>query len=240
MYPTEVIVNYDILRENIKALQALRPQCHLVPVVKSDAYGHGLVQASRAFLEGGVERLAVFRVEEALELRRNGIESPFWVLLGALPYEAELAVILGRDALNVPAEEAYDYVFGYTIINDVSSRDLQARHKQFYFAKSLDTFTCMGPWIVTADDLPCPPVLHISSKVNGELRQDSSTGNMIFDIPYIIEELSSGMMLRAGTVISTGTPSGVGMGFTPPKFMKSGDTVECIIEGIGSLTNHVK
>ena len=157
-----------------------------------------------------------------------------------LDYEAELAVILGKDALNVKAEDAYDYVFGYTIINDVSSRDLQARHKQFYFAKSLDTFTCMGPWIVTADDLPCPPVLHISSKVNDELRQDNTTGNMIFDIPYIIAELSSGMMLRAGTVISTGTPSGVGMGFTPPKFMKSGDKVECIIEGIGSLTNYVK
>ena len=157
-----------------------------------------------------------------------------------LDYEAELAVILGKDALNVTPEEAYSYVFGYTVLNDVSSRDLQGRHKQFYFGKSLDTFTCMGPWIVTADDLPCPPVLGISSRVNGELRQNSSTGNMIFDIPYIIGELSAGMTLKAGTVISTGTPAGVGMGFTPPKFLKSGDTVECIIEGIGTLKNTVR
>ena len=92
MYPTEVIVDYGILRENFKALQALRPQCHLAPVVKSDAYGHGLVKASQAFLAGGAERLAVFRVEEALELRQNGVQCPIWVLLGALPYEAELAV----------------------------------------------------------------------------------------------------------------------------------------------------
>ncbi len=157
-----------------------------------------------------------------------------------LDYESELAVILGRDALNVKEEDAWSYVFGYTIVNDVSSRDLQGRHKQFYFGKSLDTFTCMGPWIVTADELPCPPVLGISSRVNGELRQNSSTGNMIFDIPYIVEELSAGMTLKAGTVISTGTPAGVGMGFTPPKFLKSGDTVECIIEGIGTLKNTVR
>ena len=157
-----------------------------------------------------------------------------------LDYEAELAVILGKDALNVTPEEAYSYVFGYTVLNDVSSRDLQGRHKQFYFGKSLDTFTCMGPWIVTADDLPCPPVLRISSRVKGELRQDSSTGRMIFDIPYILAELSAGMTLKAGTIISTGTPAGVGMGFTPPRFMRSGDTVECTVEGIGTLRNTVR
>lgn len=157
-----------------------------------------------------------------------------------LDYEVELAVILGKDAKNVKKEQAADYVFGYTIVNDVSSRDLQSRHKQFYFGKSLDGFTCMGPWIVTADELPCPPVLHICSRINGETRQDSSTGNMIFDIPYIIEELSSGLTLKAGTVIATGTPSGVGMGFDPPKWLKSGDLVECEIEKIGVLANRVK
>ncbi|MCD8054235.1 MAG: fumarylacetoacetate hydrolase family protein [Lachnospiraceae bacterium] len=157
-----------------------------------------------------------------------------------LDYEVELAVILRRDALNVKKDDALDYVFGYTIVNDVSSRDLQTRHKQFYFGKSLDTFTCMGPWIVTADELPGVPDLPIRSLVNGEVRQNSTTGHMIFDTPYIIEELSAGLTLKAGTVIATGTPSGVGMGFTPPRWMHSGDTVECVIEGIGTLKNTVK
>lgn len=169
----------------------------------------------------------------------NGYINGHFDIQERLDYEAELGVIIGRDAKNVKKENAFEYVFGYTIINDVSSRDLQTRHKQFYFGKSLDTFTCMGPWIVTPDELPCPPILSIQSKVNGELRQNSSTDKMIFDIPYIIEELSSGMTLKAGTIIATGTPSGVGMGFTPPKWMKSGDSVECIIEGIGILKNHV-
>ena len=156
-----------------------------------------------------------------------------------LDYEVELGVILSKDARNVSREDAFRYVFGYTIINDVSSRDLQSRHKQFYFAKSLDTFTCMGPWIVTPEELPCPPMLEIQSRVNGELRQNSSTEKLIFDIPYIIEELSAGMTLKAGTIIATGTPSGVGMGFDPPKWMKAGDVVECRIEGIGTLRNMV-
>ena len=157
-----------------------------------------------------------------------------------LDYEVELAVIIGKTAKNVSPEEAYDYVFGYSILNDVSSRDLQTRHKQFYFGKSLDTFTCMGPWIVTPDEVPFPPVMPISSRINGELRQNSSTGNLIFDIPYIISDLSAGMTLKPGTIIATGTPSGVGMGFNPPKWMKSGDTVDCVIEGIGTLHNVVK
>ena len=157
-----------------------------------------------------------------------------------LDYEVELAVVIRKDARNVKREDALDYVFGYTIVNDVSSRDLQGRHKQFYFGKSLDTFTCMGPWIVTADELPGVPDLPICSRVSGELRQNSTTGHMIFVIPYIIEELSAGLTLTSGTVIATGTPSGVGMGFTPPKWMKSGDVVECTIEGIGTLRNTVK
>ena len=158
-----------------------------------------------------------------------------------LDYEAELAVIIGKDAKNVPADKVRDYIFGYTIINDVSARVLQRNHKQFYFAKSLDSFTPMGPWIVTADEFEdCPPKLTVSSYVNGELRQDSSTIHMLFDIPHIISELSAGMTLLAGTIIATGTPSGVGMGFDPPRFLKAGDSVECVIEGIGCLRNTVR
>jgi len=157
-----------------------------------------------------------------------------------LDYEAELAVIIGKDAKNVPTDKAREYIFGYTILNDVSARTLQARHKQFYFGKSLDGFAPMGPWIVTADEFEqFPPRLGVSSYVNGELRQDSNTAQMIFDIPHIIEELSAGMTLLPGTIIATGTPSGVGMGFTPPRFLKAGDSVECVIEGIGRLRNTI-
>lgn len=170
----------------------------------------------------------------------GGIIDGHFELQETLDYEVELGVILGKTAKNVKREDAMDYVFGYTIVNDVSARMLQGRHKQFYFAKSLDTFTCMGPWIVTADEFDGVPDLCIQSRINGELRQNSRTSRMIFDIPYVIEEQSAGVTLKSGTVIATGTPSGVGMGFTPPKWMKSGDVVECTIEKIGTLTNTVK
>ncbi|MCD8239461.1 MAG: fumarylacetoacetate hydrolase family protein [Clostridiales bacterium] len=156
-----------------------------------------------------------------------------------LDYEAELAFIIGKDAENVKAENAEDYIFGYTVINDISARDLQARHKQWYAAKSLTGFCPMGPCIVTKDEIPLGTALKITSKVNGELRQNSSTDKMIFDIPYIIEELSSYFCLKAGTVISTGTPSGVGMGFNPPRFLNHGDRVDCEIEKIGTLTTFI-
>lgn len=156
-----------------------------------------------------------------------------------LDYEAELVVILKKDAKNVSEEDAFDYVLGYTVANDVSARVLQNRHKQWYFGKSLDGFFPMGPWIVTADEFAQPPVLKIQSRVNGELRQDSTTGLLIFGIAHVIHELSQGMTLKAGTIISMGTPAGVGIGFTPPKFLKSGDIVECSIEGIGTLTNPI-
>ncbi len=156
-----------------------------------------------------------------------------------LDYEVELAVIIGRDACRVPADQAFDYVFGYTILNDISAREIQTRHRQWYFGKSMDGFCPMGPWIVTEDEFDRPPVLRISSRVNGELRQDSSTGLLIFSIPQVIEELSHGMTLKAGTILSMGTPEGAGMGFDPPRFLKSGDVVSCEIQGIGTLTNPV-
>ncbi len=161
-------------------------------------------------------------------------------LVDSLDYEAELAVVLGKDAKNVSKENAFDYVLGYTILNDISARNVQTAHKQWYFGKSLDDFTLMGPWIVTADEFAVPPVLSVQSRVNGELRQNSTTALFITGIAEVIEELSAGMTLKAGTIISMGTPAGVGMGFTPPKFLKSGDVVECCIEGIGTLTNTVK
>lgn len=160
-------------------------------------------------------------------------------LVTDLDYECELAVVIGKCADHVSQEEAYGCVFGYTILNDVSARTLQTRHKQWYFGKGLDGFTPMGPWIVTADELPGRPELAIRSRVNGELRQSSNTGLLIFDVAYVISELSQGMRLLPGAVIAMGTPAGVGMGFDPPKWLKPGDTVACEIEGIGILTNAV-
>ncbi len=156
-----------------------------------------------------------------------------------LDYEAELAVIIGKEASHVKPEEVRDYIFGYTIINDVSARTIQNRHKQWYFGKSLDGFLPMGPCILTADSIPYPPKVSIRSRVNGELRQNSNTELLIFGIDHIVSELSQGMTLKPGTIIATGTPAGVGLGFDPPKFLKPGDQVECIIEGIGSLVNTV-
>ena len=161
-------------------------------------------------------------------------------LVQRLDYEAELAVIIGRTAKNVKAADAADYIFGYTVLNDVSARLLQTTHKQWYFGKSLDGFTPMGPCITTADEIPFPPALRISSRVDGEPRQDSTTDLLITSIADIIEELSSGMTLMPGTIIATGTPAGVGMGFDPPKFLKPGDVVECSIQGIGTLRNTVR
>lgn len=161
-------------------------------------------------------------------------------LVERLDYEVELAVIIGKTARAVKAEDAADYIFGYTVLNDVSARLLQTTHKQWYFGKSLDGFTPIGPCITTADEISFPPALKISARVNGELRQDATTDLLITGIPAIIEELSSGMTLLPGTIIATGTPAGVGMGFDPPKFLSPGDVVECSIEKIGTLRNTVR
>lgn len=163
-----------------------------------------------------------------------------WDLIHGLDYEVELAVILGKDAYQVPLDQAEEYVCGYTILNDVSARDLQAAHQQWYFGKSLDRFTPLGPWIVTRDEFAWPPVADLRCYVNGELRQSNNTKNMITGIAQAIHQLSQGMTLKAGTIIAMGTPSGVGMAFDPPKYLKAGDVVRCEIQGIGYLENVVR
>lgn len=161
-------------------------------------------------------------------------------LVDSLDYECELGVIIGKDAKDVAYDDVAEYIFGYTIVNDVSARNLQTRHKQWYFGKSLDGFTPMGPCILSADEVAFPPALGISSLINGELRQNSNTANLMADISKIIECLTEGMTLQAGSIIATGTPSGVGMGMEPPQFLKAGDVMEMRIEKIGSLTNYIK
>jgi 2-keto-4-pentenoate hydratase/2-oxohepta-3-ene-1,7-dioic acid hydratase in catechol pathway len=156
-----------------------------------------------------------------------------------LDWEVELAVIIGRKGKNIPVEEAMEYVFGYTVLNDVSARDLQRRHKQFFKGKSLDGACPMGPWIVTADELTDPHHLRVTSRVNGFVKQDSNTAMMIFDVPSIINHMSCGMTLLPGDIIATGTPSGVGFARQPPEFLQNGDVVECEVEGIGIIRNKV-
>lgn len=154
-------------------------------------------------------------------------------------WEVELAVIIGRRGRNIPASAALDYVFGYTIMNDVSARDLQTRHQQFFYSKSLDGSAPLGPWIVTADEIPDPHALGIRLRLNGELVQNSVTCDMIFDIPTCIATFSRGVTLEPGDIIATGTPSGVGMGMTPQRWLKVGDVMEAEIDGIGVLKNVV-
>ena len=156
-----------------------------------------------------------------------------------IDYEAELAVVIGRGGREIPASRAMEHVWGYTIINDVTARDVQTRHRQWLLGKSIDTFCPMGPWIVSADSvdgLSAP----IRCWVNGELRQEANTSELIFSVPSLIETLSAGLTLLPGDIIATGTPAGVGIGFQPPRFLKAGDTVRIEIGGIGVLKNPVQ
>ena len=164
---------------------------------------------------------------------------PVYDFVDALDYEVELGVILKKDAFNVTVEEAADVILGYTIINDVSARNLQFKHQQWYRGKSLDGYTPMGPCIVTKDEIGDAHDLEICCYVNDEKRQESNTKYMITTVEEAISELSQGMTLKAGTIIATGTPGGVGMGMKPPVYLKSGDAIRCEIEGIGSLMNTV-
>lgn len=156
-----------------------------------------------------------------------------------LDYEGELAVIIGKKGKGIKKEKALDYIFGYTILNDITARDLQKKHKQFFIGKSLDTTAPIGPWIVTKDSIPNPNELNITTKVNGEIRQQSNTKHFIFPIEEVISVLSKGMTLEPGDIIATGTPAGVGKGFNPPRFLKAGDSIEISVEGIGTLINQV-
>lgn len=154
-------------------------------------------------------------------------------------YEVELAVIIGKKGIDIPREKAEEHIFGYTIANDISARDLQQDHTQWYKGKSLTSHCPIGPWIVHKSVLPMPLSLNLKSYINGQLRQQGNTDELIFDIPYIISDLSRGYELRPGDIIMTGTPAGVGMGFNPPKYLKAGDHVLCEIDKIGALSNPV-
>ncbi|NJN54920.1 MAG: fumarylacetoacetate hydrolase family protein [Anaerolineae bacterium] len=156
-----------------------------------------------------------------------------------LDWEVELAVIIGRAGKNIPTEATMSHVYGYTVLNDISARDLQMAGKQYFKGKSLDGACPIGPWIVTADELPDPHNLRLTCRVNGVIKQDGRTEMMIFNIPNTIAYLSRGMTLLPGDIIATGTPDGVGFARTPPEFLQPGDLLESEIEGIGVLRNVV-
>ena len=164
------------------------------------------------------------------------VHLPGAAISAQIDYEAELAVVIGQGGRNIARADALRHVFGYTITNDVTARDVQMRHAQWDLGKSFDTFCPMGPWIVTADELDGSDT-RVRCWVNGELRQDGRTADLIFDIPTLIETCSRGITLLPGDIISTGTPAGVGMGLTPPRWLAHGDVVRIEIDGIGVLEN---
>ena len=157
----------------------------------------------------------------------------------SVDYEGELAVVIGRGGRGIRKADALGHVFGYTIVNDVTARTLQHKHRQWILGKGIDGFCPMGPAILTADEVPDPGALRLTTHVNGEKRQDAPVSDLIFDIPTLIETISAGITLQPGDLIATGTPAGVGIGFQPPKFLKSGDVVRVEIAGIGVLENPV-
>ena len=156
-----------------------------------------------------------------------------------LDWEVELGVVIGVGGRDIARSDALAHVFGYTVINDVSARDLQFRHKQYFLGKSLDGACPMGPAIVSADEIPDPQALTLRSRVNGAVKQSSNTRHMIFPVAEIIHVLSRGMTLEPGDIIASGTPSGVGFARTPPEFLQAGDVVECEVGNIGILRNRV-
>lgn len=230
---------YDIVEKSeIKILSPITRPIHDIICVGKNYREHILE------MDSSIEDMDNFKLnyfgKRASHISGDGdeIEARF-DLDDEVDYESELAVIIGKEGKNIKKEEARDYIFGFTIFNDLSSRRIQMDHKQWYLGKSIENYSIMGPWIVTKDEFKFPLKLNIKSKVNGELRQNSNTQHMIKGIDYIISELSKHIVLEPGDIISTGTPSGVGLGFDPPKYLKAGDTVECIIEGIGSLENKI-
>ncbi|PLT33834.1 fumarylacetoacetate hydrolase family protein [Bacillus sp. V5-8f] len=186
------------------------------------------------------EHIMLFSKTPTTVVGQNSVVPSHSDVTQQLDYEGELAIIIGKKGRTIMREEALDYVFGYTVINDITARDLQARHKQFLLGKSLDGTCPMGPYIVHKSMVPNPNKLRIQTKVNGEIRQDANTEQFIFPTEEIISVISRGMTLEPGDIIATGTPAGVGKGFKPPKFLKSGDTVEITVEKIGTLVNKIQ
>ncbi|WP_240374812.1 fumarylacetoacetate hydrolase family protein [Bacillus piscicola] len=180
----------------------------------------------------------IFTKSPTTVIAADELITPHREVTDSVDYEGEIALIIGKKGNHIQATEAHEYIFGYTLLNDVTARDIQKRHKQFFLGKSLDTFCPMGPAVVLADDVNIEDVT-LKTWVNDELRQEASTKDLIFSVPKLIEIISRGMTLEPGDIIATGTPAGVGAGFQPPKFLRPGDQVTIEVEQIGRLSNKV-
>lgn len=231
-------------RVRLEDRQIVTPERFLAPIVPTSVIGIGLNYRHHAAESGAkIPTYPVVFFKNLASVIGSGeaIRLPCTLVSEKVDYECELAVVIGRAARNVPREHALDYVLGYTAANDVSARDWQIERggSQWSRGKSFDTFCPLGPCLVTPDEIPNPNALRISTRLNEVTVQDWSTDDMIFDVPSIIEFLSADTTLLPGTVILTGTPHGVGMAATPPRFLKPGDVVTITLEGVGELTNPV-
>lgn len=183
----------------------------------------------------------VYFSKRAIEIAGSGQKvKGFFNLDKYVDYEVELAIIIGKKGRNIKKKDAEEYIFGYSVFNDLSSRKLQKDHTQWYKGKSLDLYSIMGPSILHKSALPFPIAVDVVSRVNGEIRQNGNTNMLIHDIPSIIEDFSKGITIEPGDIIITGTPAGVGMGFDPPRYLKAGDIVECEIKEIGTLVSIIE
>lgn len=223
--------------ENIKLLSPIKAPLQDVICLGINYLDHAKESARFKKEEFSHRGEAVYFGKRVNEFTNPGDKIFLNPLTSQLDYEVELALIIGKDCRNVAPENVKGHIFGYTILNDISARDIQIKHKQWYAGKSLQDSCPMGPVIETNLDVSN---LDIKSYINGELRQSSNTNKLIFNIDFVVSELSRYFTLKACSIISMGTPSGVGMGFVPPKFLKDGDVVRCEIDGIGSIENFIK
>lgn len=240
----QCLQNEDLFQTKIKDIQILAPierPIHDILCVGVNYSAH--LQETKERVDGFKKETddAVYFGKRAIKIlgTNEAVQGQFDID-SALDYEVELAVIIGKTGKNICPEEAEDYIFGYSVFNDFSSRRLQKKHIQWFRGKSLDTYSAMGPVILHKSALPFPLQVDVKCTVNGELRQNSNTKLFLHDVPHIVSELSQGMTLEAGDIIATGTPSGVGMGYRPGKWLKKGDTVVCEIPPIGRLINTIE
>jgi len=211
-----------------------------IPRPRKNIFCMGRNYAEHAKESGGaVPSVPVFFTKPPTCVVGSGADVIHHAATHALDYEVELAAVIGKRGRNIPEQRALEYVFGYTIMNDVTARDLQRRHEQWFKGKSLDTFAPLGPAVVHRSAIPDPQNLTLRLRVNGEVRQNASTRSMVFSVAQLIASLSAGMTLEPGDILATGTPEGVAMGRTPPPWLRPGDMIEAEIEGIGVLQNRI-
>jgi len=226
--------NPDIFKRAFTEIEWLAP----IPRTPKNIMAIGKNYADHAKEMGGVAEDFVVFTKAPTSISADEQTLPIHSdITDSLDYEGELAIVIGKEGKNIPSKMAFDYIFGYTIANDITARDLQKKHQQFFLGKSLECSCPMGPYVVTKDELPRPQDLTIVTKVNDEIRQNGKTSDMIYSVEDIVCEISKVVTLEPGDIILTGTPAGVGKGFNPPKFLKSGDVVKVSIEGIGTLVN---